>query len=129
MTSNCVCNLYDCFPDCHYNDENVLILDDFSLVGIKLDAETKANLRDHDLRAIVLSTLARETYKTNPYPDKALNDEYHEKMLTGVNKFLSTTLTVDDMKIIDEAFGGGKDHEQCVRFIIDGCHTQGLFVI
>lgn len=70
-----------------------------------------------DIEAKVLEWLSRPAFKTQPYSQEWRNRRFHEFMLAGVNAFLDTDFSEDDMELIYTYMGGGIKHGLMVEFI------------
>ena len=70
-----------------------------------------------DIEAKVLEWLSRPAFKTQPYSQEWRNRRFHEFMLAGVNAFLDTNFSEDDMELIYTYMGGGIKHGLMVEFI------------
>lgn len=79
-----------------------------------------------DVKCKVLEWLSRGAHKTAPYISKRKNDEFHEFMLIGINEFLKTDFTIDDMDIIYTYLGNACNHEKTVAFINSGYDMKTL---
>lgn len=73
-----------------------------------------------DVKCKVLEWFSRGAYKTEPYRSKKKNDEFHAFMLNGINQFLGTEFTEDDMEQIYTYLGNACNHEKTVAFIESG---------
>ena len=96
--------------------------------GLEFIAHKKANeyfrLEDckceFDVKCKVLEWLSRGAYKTEPFDSESKNEEFHEFMLNGINKYLGTKFSYDDMEIIYTYLGNRCNHERTVAFINSG---------
>lgn len=70
-----------------------------------------------DIEAKVLEWLSRPTFKTQPYSQEWRNRRFHEFMLAGVNAFLDTDFSEDDMELIYTYMGNAIKHDLTVKFI------------
>lgn len=70
-----------------------------------------------DIEAKVLEWLSRPAFKTQPYSQEWRNRRFHEFMLAGVNAFLDTDFSEDDMELIYTYMGGGIKHGLMMEFI------------
>ena len=70
-----------------------------------------------DVEAKVLEWLSRPAFKTQPYSQEWRNRRFHEFMLAGVNAFLDTDFSEDDMELIYTYMGGGIKHGLMMEFI------------
>lgn len=70
-----------------------------------------------DIEAKVLEWLSRPTFKTQPYSQEWRNRRFHEFMLAGVNAFLDTDFSEEDMELIYTYMGNAIKHDLTVKFI------------
>lgn len=92
--------LLECFPGSFIRDS-----DD---VGYEFIAHPRTNqsfiLEDchyvEDIEAKMLEWLSRAAFKTAPYSQEWRNRRFHEFMLSGVNAFLDTDFSEEDMDLI-----------------------------
>lgn len=70
-----------------------------------------------DIEAKVLEWLSRPTFKTQPYSQEWRNRRFHEFMLAGVNAFLDTDFSEEDMELIYTYIGNAIKHDLTVKFI------------
>lgn len=80
-----------------------------------------------DVKCKVLEWFSRAAYKTEPYRSKAKNDELHTFMLLGINSFLGTRFTENDMEIIYTYLGNAIKHQKTIEFIEDAHYNMGFF--
>ena len=73
-----------------------------------------------DVKCKVLEWCSRGAYKTEPYKSKAKNKEFHKFMLDGINKFLGTNFSKEDIEIIYTYLGNACQHKKTVKFIESG---------
>ena len=73
-----------------------------------------------DVKCKVLEWFSRSAYKTEPYRTERNNREFHRFMLNGINAFLQTEFTEDDMEIIYTYLGNSCNHPKTVKFIESG---------
>lgn len=73
-----------------------------------------------DIEAKVLEWLSRAAYKTAPYSQEWRNRKFHEFMLDGINAFLDTSFTAEDIAIIYQSFGNRANHRLTMEFIDRG---------
>lgn len=72
-----------------------------------------------DVQCKVLERLSRAAYKSQPFGPRK-NKVFHAFMLEGINRFLGTSFTTDDMEQIYIYLGNAVDHDKTVRFIESG---------
>lgn len=96
--------------------------------GLEFIAHRKANeyfrLEDceseFDVKCKVLEWLSSGAYKTEPFYNYNENDGFHRFMLNGINKYLGTSFSFDDMEIIYTYLGNRCNHPKTVAFIESG---------
>ncbi len=75
---------------------------------------------EFDIKCKILEWFSRGAYKTEPFRSYKKNEEFHKFMLDGINKFLGTEFTTDDMKEIYTYLGNACNHNKTIRFIESG---------
>lgn len=75
---------------------------------------------EQDLQCKILEWFSRAAYKTEPYYMDKSNDKFHRFMLDGVNDFLGTAFTFDDMELIYTYLGNACNHALTVKFVESG---------
>ena len=73
-----------------------------------------------DVKCKVLEWFSRGAYKTEPYESASKNDRFHAFMLDGINKYLGTNFSYDDMEIIYTYLGNRCNHPKTIEFIESG---------
>lgn len=114
--------LMACFPNSFING------------NLEFIAHRKANeyfglkncMSEMDIKCKVLEWFSRGCYKTEPYITKASNEKFHKFMLNGVNEYLGTNFTEDDMETIYTYLGNCCDHQKTIRFIESGYNMNIL---
>ena len=105
--------LMNCFPRSIINQNMEFIAhvktNQYFLLG---DCQTEL-----DVKCKVLEWFSRSAYKTEPYRTKQKNDEFHKFMLDGINEFLETSFTEEDMDLIYTYLGNRCNHTKTVLFI------------
>ncbi|MCI9081472.1 MAG: hypothetical protein HFI70_03960 [Lachnospiraceae bacterium] len=105
--------LLDSFPKSFINDRDEFIAHERTNQYIILaNCETPL-----DVECKVLEWFSRPAHKTAPYSQEWRNRKFHEFMLNGINAFLDTNFTEDDMDKIYCALGNAVEHEKTVRFV------------
>lgn len=108
-------HLMKCFPNSFINEKGEFVAHRDANEYFLLDnCETET-----DVKFKVLAWLSRAAYKTEPYLTKKKNEKFHEFMLKGINKFLSTNFTPEDMELIYTYFGNGCNRNMCYAFILN----------
>ncbi len=75
---------------------------------------------EFDVKCKVLEWLSRGAYKTCPFNTDLRNEKFHKFMLNGINVFLGTDFTADDIEIIYTYLGNRCNHKKTVEFINSG---------
>lgn len=109
--------LLECFPGSFIRNS-----DD---VGYEFIAHPRTNqsfiLEDchyvEDIEAKVLEWLSRAAFKTAPYSQEWRNRRFHEFILAGVNAFLDTDFSEEDMDLIYTYMGNEIRHGLTMAFI------------
>lgn len=71
-----------------------------------------------DVKCKVLEWLSRAAYKTCPFQRASKNKKFHEFMLKGINTFLETDFTEEDMNLIYTYLGGAIKHTKTEEFVL-----------
>ena len=75
---------------------------------------------EFDVQCKVLEWLSRAAHKTAPFNSNRKNKEFNKFILDGINKYLGTTFTVEDMDEIYGYLGNRCNHEKTIKFIESG---------
>lgn len=70
-----------------------------------------------DIEAKVLEWFSRPAFKTEPYSQAWRNRKFQAFMREGVNKFLDTSFSMDDMAVIYDRLGNRIHHDLTMEFI------------
>ena len=70
-----------------------------------------------DIEYKVLEWFSRPAHKTAPYSQEWRNRKFHEFMLNGVNNFLDTSFSEDDISYIYDELGNAINHKLTVEFV------------
>lgn len=112
----CWPKLIDSFPNSFINDRDEFIAHKRSNQYICLsNCETEL-----DIQCKVLEWFSRPAHKTAPYKQEWRNNDFHNFMLDGVNEFLGTKFTEDDISGIYDKLGNAIKHELTVKFVNSG---------
>lgn len=79
-----------------------------------------------DVEAKVLEWLSREASYSEHYRQARRNDMVHQYHLNGINKFLGTDFTREDMKMIYVNLGNAVHHKKTLIFIRSGYNMDLL---
>lgn len=80
-----------------------------------------------DVKCKVLEYFSRAAFKTEPYKSVIKNAEFHAYMLDGINIFLGTRFTENDMEYIYTYLGNAIKHEKTIEFITKANFNMGFF--
>jgi len=75
---------------------------------------------EFDVKCKALEWFSRDAHKTAPFNSDRKNKEFNKFILDGINRYLDTNFTEDDMDIIYTYLGNRCNHERTVRFIESG---------
>lgn len=73
-----------------------------------------------DVKCKVLEWLSRGAHKTCPFHTNLKNERFHNFMLNGINDFLGTDFTEEDMAIIYQKLGNCVRRTLTIEFINSG---------
>jgi len=115
MINEHVKKLLRAFPNSYINHNCEFIASNtgnqyFSLDGI---------YSDNELKYKVISNLSRGACRTIVSSRKKENEEFYKFMLNGINTFLETEFTHEDMERIYTQFGNGLNSLYCFGFVND----------
>ena len=106
----------------------------FINIGLDFIAHKEANeyfrLEDceteFDVKCKVLEWLSRGAYKTCPFNSNLKNERFHNFMLNGINDYLGTDFTEDDVETIYTYLGNRVNHSLTVEFVNSGYNMAVL---
>ena len=75
---------------------------------------------EFDVKCKVLEWLSRDAHKTAPFNSERRNREFNKFILNGINSYLETSFTFDDMDIIYTYLGNRCNHNRTEKFINSG---------
>ena len=79
-----------------------------------------------DVKCKVLEWFSRPAHKTQAYRTDAGNRKFHKFMLDGINEFLHTSFTEEDMAVIYQNLGNSVRHDLTVDFVNSGYDMKRL---
>ena len=79
-----------------------------------------------DVKCKVLEWFSRGAYKTMPFSSRSKNDSFHQFMLDGINAYLATSFTADDMEVIYTRLGNGVNRALSMKFVESGYNMELL---
>lgn len=104
-----------CFPRSYINHEGEFIAHEYANEYFILrNCETEL-----DIKCKVLEWFSR-SYKQRIYKTPTKNIEYQTFMRDGINKYLGTNFTKDDLCKIYTYLGNACNHEKTIKFIESG---------
>ena len=111
-----------CFPYSFINNNGEFIASKLGGASFKID---DCNTEE-DIKCKVLEWLSRSACKAQPYVQEYRNRQFHESILDGINAFLGTSFSSDDMMTIYTSLGNRIDHVLTVQFIKHGMSIKWL---
>ena len=79
-----------------------------------------------DIKCKVLEWLSRPAFKTQPYSQEWRNRKFHEFMLNGINNFLDTSFTEEQIAVIYEHLGNAIRHKKTIEFVSNSYNLDVL---
>ena len=73
-----------------------------------------------DVKCKVLEWFSRAACKSTPFRRAVDNTAHHIFFLNGINQYLDTRFSVEDMREIYTYLGNACDHQKTIRFIESG---------
>lgn len=73
-----------------------------------------------DVKCKVIEWFSRAACKTWPFDSARRNKQFQQFMLNGINEFLGTSFTAEEMEQIYTYLGNACNHDKTVRFIESG---------
>ena len=114
--------LLSSFPRSFINSSNEFIAHMRSNTYICLkDCET-----EEDVSCKVLEWFSRAAFKTQPFSTTKRNEAFHDFMLNGINSFLDTSFSYEEMDKIYGELGNAINHELTIKFIRGGMDVGTL---
>lgn len=108
--------LCECFPNGFVNGSGEFVAHKYANQYFILEnCETEL-----DVKYKVLEWFSRGAYKTEPFYSDLKNKKLHEFMLSGINRFLGTNFTEDDMETIYTYLGNCCNHSLTIEFVNSG---------
>jgi hypothetical protein len=113
--------LMRCFPNSFINYLGEFIAHEESNQYFSLN-DCKNEL---DVKCKVLAWFSRAAYKTSPFGEKK-NKKFHNFMIDGINKFLETNFSQEDMELIYTYLGNDVNRTLTIEFINSGYNMELL---
>lgn len=122
VSDSVVYELFNAFPGAfiHYNGE-IIVHKAANSYFILNDCKTRL-----EVQCKVLEWLSRDAFKSEPFRSAAKNIRFNEFILNGINTFLGTHFTHDDMEEIYTHLGNRCNHQRTLRFIESGYNVSIL---
>jgi hypothetical protein len=122
VSEEVLAKLYWAFPDSMINRNGEFIANGPANASFILyDCETEL-----DVKCKVLEWLSRPTYKSEHFDSYIENEHLHETMLNGINVYLGTSFSFEDMETIYTYLGNRCNHPRTLRFIESGYNLSML---
>lgn len=110
------------FPGSFINDRGEFITDRTGAASFNL-----GNCKDEvEIKCKVLEWCSRAAFKSEPYKRKLLNDRLHHFILLGINEFLDTEFSLEDIELIYTKLGNNCNRPLCEKFIMSGYDMEVL---
>lgn len=113
MINQEILKLMRCFPRSFMNQNGEIIFHERSNTYFKI-ADCKNEL---DIKCKILEWLSRPAHKETPYNRNDKNLEFQSFILNGVNLYLKTDFTKNDMELIYIELGNRVNHELTIKFV------------
>lgn len=114
--------LMRCFPRSFINYRGEFIAHEKSNTYFNLDSCEN----EQEVKCKVVEWLSRAAHKTAPFRSTKSNNELHRFVLDGVNAFLETAFTFDDMDLIYTYLGNAVNHGLTIKFVESGYDMEVL---
>lgn len=75
---------------------------------------------EFDVKCKVLEWLSRGAHETCPFNTNLKNERFHNFMLNGINDFLGTDFTEEDISVIYDHLGNRVNHKLTEQFVNSG---------
>lgn len=122
MEHGIILKLFSCFPNStiNYNGEFIAEVKTNQYFNLQSCSTEK------DVQCKVLEWLSRSACKTEPYRSEKKNNELHKFMRDGINQFLGTDFSEEDMEKIYTHLGNAVNRMKTVAFIDSGYDMKVL---
>ena len=119
---NVAMKLMQCFPNSFINQQGEFIAHRIS--NVFFNFATCEN--ELDVKCKVLEWLSRSASKGMPYNSDRANKKFQQFMLDGINKFLCTNFSHDDIDKVYTYLGNRCNHAKTLLFIESGYDVSML---
>ena len=122
MTIENVMKLLKCFPGSYMNYLGECILCEKGNVCFTVkNCETET-----DIKCKLLECCSRSAGKGEPYRTEKKNIEFRQFVTNGINIYLGTDFTIEDMYWIYDKLGNAVNHQLTLDFIANGYDMEFL---
>ena len=122
MTIENVMKVLKCFPRSYMNYSGDCILCEKGNVYFTVkNCETEP-----DIKCKLLEWCSRSAAKGEPYRTEKKNIEFRQSITNGINIYLGTNFTVEDMYWIYDKLGNAVNHQLTLDFIASGYDMEFL---
>ncbi len=111
-----------CFPHSFINNNGEFIA---SRVGDASFEISDCNTEE-DIKCKAFEWLSRSACKAQPYVQEYRNRQFNKFILDGMNAFLGTSFSLEDMMTIYTRLGNSIDHNLTLQFIKHGMSIKWL---
>ncbi|HCW73314.1 MAG TPA: hypothetical protein DHM90_05400 [Clostridiaceae bacterium] len=110
-----------CFPKSYINSHSEIIIHEAANEYFKVDV-------DHEIeyKYKVLEWLSRAACKTEPFRTNKKNHEFKNFMLVGINEYLNTDFTREEMWLIYAELGNSVNRPLTEKFVESGYDMEIL---
>jgi len=115
MINNELLRLMRCFPNSFVNQFSEIIIHRTVNVYFKVNVQ-----KEIELKYKVLEWLSRDACKTEPFKNNTKNIEFKNFILRGINDYLDTDFSTEDMRAIYEKLGNNVNRLLTEKFVRSG---------
>lgn len=109
-------NVMECFPNSFINRNGEVILSEKGNVYFNaMDCTDKS-----DITCKLFEWCSRPIVKGVAYSSAKRNREWQEDLLNGLNRYLGTQFSLEDVYYIYQELGNGVDHDHTMEFVNSG---------
>lgn len=117
-----ILRLMNIFPNSFINRLNELILAPISNLYIRLDKIES----EFDVKYELLEWCSRDAVKGQPYASNRHNERHQEIVRRGINEYLHTDFSKQQMELIYQKLGNGINHDLTTKFVESGYNMKLL---
>ncbi len=117
-----ITRLMNCFPKSFINQNGEFIAHaETNQYFILRDCKTEL-----DIKCKVIEWFSRAACKTWPFDSARRNKQFQKFMLNGVNEFLETNFTAEEMEVVYTYLGNSCNHDKTIVFVLSGYDMKVL---